>query len=119
MIMNNSQVITVEIYGTIVLSIIIVITIFVIINDLIQRQMYSACNRTLNNTHKINRLAVDKKTSDYLLRYHHDDLYRVNEYIAKKNDIIRYRLCLKKRSFDFYLKKQNLWKYKVLAIKMY
>ena len=41
------------------------------------------------------------------------------EMISKKDDIIRYKLCLKKRSFDFYLRKQNLWNYKVIAIKMY
>jgi hypothetical protein len=117
--MDNSQVAIAEIYGGILIGIILIIIIFLMLNDVIRNRMYSACNRTLSSTQKIHRLSVDSRTAEYLKRYHHESLYRVNEYISKKDNIIRYRLCLRKRSFDFYLKKQNLWNYKVLAIQMY
>ncbi|KRN95118.1 hypothetical protein IV57_GL002000 [Companilactobacillus kimchiensis] len=73
----------------------------------------------MQNKEKITKLAVDGKTADYLARNQSYELYRVDEIISKKNDVIRYRLCLKKRSFDFYLKKKNLLNYNVIAIKMY
>lgn len=117
--MDRSQVINAEIYGGILIGIILIITILLAVNDFIRKRMYSACNITLRNTQRIHRLSVDERTANYLKRYHRDNLYRVNEYISKKDNIIRYRLCLRKHSFDFYLKKQNLWNYKVLAIQMY
>src|SRR5699024_11891270 len=62
----------------------------------------------------ISQISVDNETADYLRRNNNHELHRIDEMISKKDDIIRYKLCLKKRSFDFYLRKQNLWNYKVI-----
>lgn len=117
--MDFKNVRMIEIYGGLLLVIIALIIIILFINDFIRKRMIFACRRTLLSKEKITRLSVDEATADYLKRNNDYDLYRVNEFISKKDDIIRYRLCLKKRSFDFYLRKQNLWNYNVVAIQMY
>jgi len=117
--MNFSNVVSTEIYGGILLIVILGIIIMLFVNDFIRRQMIFACKKTLENTDEIAQISVDHRTADYLKRNNKHELYRVDELISKKDDIIRYRLCLRKRSFDFYLRKKNLWNYIVVAIKMY
>ncbi|MQS97488.1 hypothetical protein FHL05_06235 [Lactobacillus halodurans] len=89
------------------------------INDLIRKRMVYACRATLMDKDKIVQIAVDEKTADYLKSNSNQELYRVDDFISKEDDLIRYKLCLKKRSFDFYLEKKDFWNYKVVAIKMY
>jgi len=117
--MDFSNVVTTEIYGGILLFIIIGIIITLLINDYIRRRMIHACKSSLENSEKIAKISVDTRTADYLSRNNTHELYRVDEFIDKKDNIIRYRLCLRKRSFDFYLRKKNLLNYNVVAIKMY
>jgi len=117
--MDFSNVIYTEIYGGIILIVMIIIIVMLFINDIIRRQMVYACKKALENREKIARISVDKRTADYLRRNNDHELYRVDEFISKKDNIIRYRLCLRKRSFDFYLRKKNLWNYIVVAIQMY
>jgi len=117
--MNLSNVVITEVYGSVLLLIIIGIIIALFINDIIRTRMIQACKKALADTDKISKISVDNETAAYLQRNHNDELYRIDELISKKDDIIRYKLCLKKRSFDFYLRKQKLLNYKVIAIKMY
>ncbi|PMD73906.1 hypothetical protein [Companilactobacillus nuruki] len=117
--MDLSSVLMTEIYGGILLFIIGCIILVFFINDFIRKRMVFACRKVLLNKEKVVKISVDNKTADYLTRNNNHELYRVNEFISKENGVIKYRLCLKKRSFDFYLKKQNLWNYNVVAIKMY
>ena len=119
MIMNLSNVLVTEIYGGILLFVIAGIIIVLFINDLIRKRMVFACETALRDREKISQISVDNETAEYLRRNNNHELHRIDEIISKKDDIIRYKLCLKKRSFDFYLRKQNLWNYKVVAIKMY
>ena len=110
---------TAEIYGGLLLLIMAIIIILLFINDFARKRMVFACSQALQNKDKISRISVDDETAEYLRDNNDYDLYRVDETISKRDDIIRYRLCLKKRRFDFYLEKNNLWNYKVVAIKMY
>ncbi|WP_119325416.1 hypothetical protein [Companilactobacillus musae] len=117
--MSLSNVVITEIYGGVLLVIVAAIIIVLFVNDFIRKRMVLACRNILLDREKISQISVDNKTADYLLRNYKHELYRVDEIISKENNLIKYKLCLKKRSFDFYLKKQNLWNYKVVAIKMY
>jgi len=117
--MNLSNLIFTEVFGGLLLLIIIGIIITLFVNDFIRRRMIQACENVLSDKDIIAKISVDNATADYLERNHNDSLYRIDELISKENDVIRYKLCLKKRSFDFYLKKQKLLNYKVIAIKMY
>ncbi len=117
--MNLSNLIFTEVFGGLLLLFIIGIIITLFINDFIRRRMIQACEDVLEDKDIIAKISVDNATADYLKRNHNDGLYRIDELISKKNDVIKYKLCLKKRSFDFYLKKQKLLNYKVIAIKMY
>jgi hypothetical protein len=117
--MNLTSVVTMELYGGLLLLIISGIIIALFINDFIRRRMIQACKRALEDEDVIAEISADSATADYLKRNYNDDLYRIDELISKKGNIIKYKLCLKKRSFDFYLKKQKLLNYKVISIKMY
>lgn len=117
--MNLTSVVTMEVYGGLLLLIITGIIIALFINDFIRRRMILACKNALENKAGISQIAADNETADYLQRNYNGSLYRIDELISKKDNVIRYKLCLKKRSFDFYLKKQKLLNYKVIAIKMY
>ncbi|KRL32407.1 hypothetical protein FD33_GL000571 [Companilactobacillus paralimentarius DSM 13238 = JCM 10415] len=118
-VMNISNVEMTEICGGLLLLVMIFIIILLVLNDLIRKRMEFACKHALANRQKIDDIALDEKTSSYLKRNNDHELHRLNEYVSKQNDVIRYKLYLKKRRFDFYLEKQNLWNYKVIAIKMY
>jgi len=109
----------IKIFGLVLLFVMLTIIILLFIDDLIRKRMIEACDRALHNPQEITGISVDSRTAAYLKRNHDHQLHRIDENISKKDDIIRYRLYLKKRRFDFYLRKQNLWNYKVLAIKMY
>lgn len=117
--MSISGVEITEIFGGLLLLVMIIIIILLVGNDLIRKRMEFACQNALAHHEMIDNIAVDEKTSSYLRRNNNHELHRLNEYISKQNGVIKYRLYLKKRRFDFYLKKQNLWNYKVIAIKMY
>jgi hypothetical protein len=117
--MNVSSVELTEIYGGLLLLVMIVIIILLVIHDLIRKRMEFACKTTLQNKAELVRTAVDSKTAEYLNRNCDHELHRIEGYIVKNNKTILYKLYLKKRRFDFYLEKQNLWNYKVIAIKMY
>lgn len=117
--MSVSSVEMTEICGGLLLLVMIIIIILLVLNDLIRKRMEFACKDALANHQKIDDIALDEKTSSYLKRNNDHELHRLNEYVSKQNDVIQYKVYLKKRRFDFYLKKQNLWNYKVIAIKMY
>lgn len=117
--MNVSSIELAEIYGGLLLLIMVVIMILIFINDLIRKRMEFACKNALQNKLKIAEIAIDDKTAEYLKKNSKHELQRINEYVSRKNNVIHYKLYLKKRRFDFYLKKENLWNYKVIAIKMY
>jgi len=108
-----------RIYGGLLLFVMVLIIILLFINDFIRKRMISACNSAIKNRERIPEISVDSRTADYLERNCDHELHRIDEYISKKDDIVKYKLYLKKRRFAFYLRKQNLWNYKVLAIKMY
>lgn len=118
-IMNLSNVVFTELYGGILLILITGIIAVLFVNDFIRKRMVLECRKVLRNKERIFKIAVDNETANYLINNSNQELYRVDENISKKNNVIRYKLCLKKKSFDFYLKKENLWNYKVIAIKMY
>jgi len=109
----------IKIYGGGLLFVMAVIIILLFIDDFIRRRMIMACDRVLKNRQGISKLSVDNRTATYLKQNYDHQLHQVEDQLSKKDNIIRYRLYLKKRRFDFYLKKQKLWNYKVLAIKMY
>lgn len=117
--MKLSSVVATEIYGGLLLLVMTGIIISLILNNFIRRRMVLACKKTLQNKEKVLKVSVNDETAAYLNRHRNEDLYRIDELITKRHDIIKYKLCLKKRSFDFYLKKQKLLNYKVIAIKIY
>lgn len=117
--MKQTIVEVMEIFGGFFLLLITCIIFIIIFNEFAHRQMVLACKNTLQNKDEVTKIAVDSKTADYLRKNCQNELYRIDEFITRKDNIIRYKLCLKKRNFDFYLEKQRLLKYKVIAIKMY
>ncbi|APX71487.1 hypothetical protein M5C72_12105 [Companilactobacillus allii] len=107
-----------KIYGGIALLVLTCIILALIVNDLLRRRMIFACSTLLIDSHEISKVSMDEKTERYLMKHRNHKLYRINESIEKRDNVLKYQLCLEKRAFEFYLKKRNIWNYDVVAVKM-
>lgn len=107
-----------QFYGAAFLIAFAIFLVVVLMSNLTRVRMILACNSILKDKTIIKKVAADLKTKDYLLQHKGQDLYRVNEIIEKRGPIVKYNLCLEKRSFNFYLKRKAFWNYEVVAVKI-
>lgn len=116
--MNKVNVEVFKVYGGILLLIVTCIILALIVSDLLRRRMIFACNSLLIDCKAISKVSMDEETESYLIKHRDNKLYRINESIEKRDNVLKYQLCLEKRAFEFYLKKRNIWNYDVVAVKM-